>query len=369
VTLSGSDSANPIFPAPSVAVGGATLTFQLSVSDGVLTSGPDTVDVIVMNVDHPPVADAGDDQTVNEGALVALDGSFSFDPDGEALSYLWIQTVGPPVALSDPGSVAPSFTAPVVGPEGAALVFDLTVGAGPSEGSDTVTVRVENVNHPPVADAGADQARDEGRPVTLDGTGSADPDGDPLTYAWTQASGSPVTLSDPGSASPSFTAPFVEAGGEALAFTLVVGDGLANSGPDQVTVTVLNVNDPPSCVLARPSIAFLWPPDHRMHPVEIVGVADPDDGLVRVTVTGVTQDEPVNGLGDGDTSPDAVVQDGGVLLRAERSGIGNGRAYRVTFTADDGEGGICTGSAMVGVPHARKSIPVDDGQVHDSLLP
>ncbi|MBI2877021.1 MAG: hypothetical protein HYY20_09085 [Candidatus Tectomicrobia bacterium] len=53
----------------------------------------------------------------------------------------------------------------------------------------------------------------------------------------------------------------------------------------------------------------------------------------------MTQDAPVNGLGDGDTSPDAVLQGSSVLLRAERSGQGNGRVYAVHFTADDGLGG------------------------------
>ena len=154
-----------------------------------------------------------------------------------------------------------------------------------------------------------------------------------------------------------------------LVFELVVNDGITDSGPDQVMITVLNVNDPPACELAQPNIMSLWPPNHKMLVVEIVGLADPDNDLVTVTVTSVTQDEPVNGLGDGDTSPDAVVQDGGVILRAERSGVGNGRVYQVNFTADDGQGGVCTGLVKVGVPHDRKDIPVDDGQVHDSLLP
>ena len=57
-------------------------------------------------------------------------------------------------------------------------------------------------------------------------------------------------------------------------------------------------------------------------------MADPEDHGVTVTVTGVTQDEPINGSGDGDTSPDAVLQGGAALVRAERSGNGTGRVYR-----------------------------------------
>ena len=53
-----------------------------------------------------------------------------------------------------------------------------------------------------------------------------------------------------------------------------------------------------------------------------------------------TQDEPVSGSGDGESSPDAVIQVGDpadtVLIRRERSKDGNGRVYEVAFTADDG---------------------------------
>ncbi|MEW6758349.1 MAG: hypothetical protein AB1347_09020, partial [Acidobacteriota bacterium] len=55
-----------------------------------------------------------------------------------------------------------------------------------------------------------------------------------------------------------------------------------------------------------------------------------------------------------------------VSLRAERSGPGNGRVYRIAFTASDGQGDSCSGTVAVGVPHDAKDIPVDDGQTFDS---
>jgi len=370
VSLNLAEPVRPRFVAPSVPLGGATLTFELRVSDGEATS-TDTVDVTVKNVNKLPVADAGADQTVNEGSVVTFDGSNSFDPDAESLTFKWVQTAGPAVSLFDSTAAKPTFTAPLVGRAGATLTFQLTVSDGIDSATDTVNVFVENVNHPPIANAGADQTRNEGSLVTLDATQSSDPDSDPLTYTWTQIGVPSVTLSDSHSLTPNFTAPLVGTGGATLVFQLVVNDGLADSLPDDVSITVLNVNDPPVCGLAQATPGRLWPPNHKLISVGIVGVTDPNNDGVTITITGVTQDEPVNGLGDGDTSPDAVIQRNTVLLRAERSGTGNGRVYQVNFTANDGQGGVCTGSVKVGVPHSMKpgTSAVDDGQLYDSTQP
>jgi hypothetical protein len=102
----------------------------------------------------------------------------------------------------------------------------------------------------------------------------------------------------------------------------------------------------------------------------VKGVTDPDGNAVTITITGVTQDEPVNGKGDGNTSPDAVIQDGAASVRAERSGTGNGRVYHISFTADDGKGDSCTGVVRVGVPHSQgKGVTaIDDGPICDSTI-
>ena len=377
VTLSNPTSVSPTFTAPLLpgGFGSQTLTFELVVSDGSLSSS-DTVNVTVVNVNHAPVAEAGADQFVNEGSLVTLSGTNTYDPEGDPIAYQWVQTSGPAVTLNGANTAQATFTAPLIpGGISSALVleFSLTVSDGGLSSTDGVRVTVEQVNHAPVADAGPDQTRNEGSLVTLDGTGSTDPDSDPLTYTWTQISGPSVTLSDPTSPTPTFMAPTVGPGGTTLGFQLVVGDGLAQSLSDDVIVTVQNVNDPPTCNLAQASPSRLWPPDHRLIPVSIMGVTDRDKDRVAITITSVTQDEPVNGLGDGDTSPDAVIQGDTVLLRAERSGTGNGRVYRIQFTASDSQvtGGSCAGSVSVSVPHSMKPgmDAVDDGQRYDSSRP
>jgi hypothetical protein len=165
-----------------------------------------------------------------------------------------------------------------------------------------------------------------------------------------------------------FTAPAVSAGGVDLTFRLVVDDGPLESLAHDMTVHVQNVNDPPLCTAARPTVESLWPPDHKHVAVGIVGVTDPENDPVTLTILSVTQDEPLNAVGDGDSSPDAVVQGSTVLLRAERSGTGNGRVYRISFEATDGNGGSCTSSTVrVSVPHDRNGTAVDSGQTYDSL--
>jgi hypothetical protein len=372
VTLNPTDPVRPTFTAPVVPAGGATLTFNLTVVDGTLNSLPDAVNISVKNINNRPVADAGPDQTVAEGSGVILDGTNSYDPDGEPLLFSWIQTSGPAVSLVAPNGTVPKFFAPAVGTTGVTLSFELTVSDGIDSSTDQVDVFVENINHAPVADAGPDQTKDEGSLATLNGNASVDPDGDVIDYAWTQIAGPSVVLSSANTATPSFVAPPVIAGGATLTFRLSVSDGLSSSRfPDDVDIKVVDVNDPPVCNLAQPTIAVLWPPDHKLLPLGITNVSDPNNEQVAIAITAVTQDEPVSGLGDGDTSPDATLQGDRALLRVERAGNGNGRVYQVNFTATDAQAGSCSGFVSVTVPLNMKpgNSAVNDGQQYNSTLP
>jgi len=132
------------------------------------------------------------------------------------------------------------------------------------------------------------------------------------------------------------------------------------------------VNHPPDCSGAGPSSDELWPPNHKFSAVSIVGVTDPDGDPVTVTITSVTQDEPLNDLGDGNTCPDATGVGGVVVnVRSERSGLEDGRVYHLNFTASDGRGGQCTGSSGLCVPNAQRPGPVcgDQGPLYNSTGP
>jgi hypothetical protein len=195
-------------------------------------------------------ADAGPDQTVDEGDTVILDGSNStFSP--YITAYLWQQTGGSPiVTLTDANTAKASFIAPTVGPEGASLTFQLTVTyyyyGFIFSSTDTAIVNVAFVNDPPVADAGPDQNVDEQTTVILDGSNSSDPDDGIEFYRWKQIAGPSVSLSDPEAVQPTFLAPIVEPDGISLTFELIVTDvgGLRSS--DTAIVNVIWLNDPPT---------------------------------------------------------------------------------------------------------------------------
>ena len=187
-------------------------------------------------VNLAPTADAGSPQTVNRGETVTLDASGSSDPENDALTYSWARTAGPSVTLTNASSVRASFTAPSTP---TSLTFRVTVtDAQGNQDTDDVTISVRN--RAPTAYAGVAQTVNFGTVVTLDASGSSDPDGDGLNYGWYQLSGTTVSIVDSASARPSLAAPSSAA---TLTFRLTVSDGYGGNDTDDVTVTVQQVLD------------------------------------------------------------------------------------------------------------------------------
>ena len=228
------------FTAPEVDPSGISLVFELVVTDSKDATSMDSCIVNVIWVNVPPIADAGGEQTVSEGALVTLDATNSIDPDDGIIEYHWQQLQGPAVTIPEDTSAAVSFNAPDTGPEGASLTFQLTVtDAGGLKDSDISLINVSWINTPPLADAGPDQRVFSGDEVFLDGSLSTDTDGDLIvSYRWRQTDGAPVELSDATAEKPSFEAPDVSIEGGTLSFELTVEDGGGLLGKDTCQVVM-----------------------------------------------------------------------------------------------------------------------------------
>jgi hypothetical protein len=190
------------------------------------------------------MADAGEDQTVEEGTRVTLMGSGSSPGSGAALTFAWAQLTT--VAIENPvgaNSATFEFTAPPIpaGGENQAMEFELTVSDGTNTTTDRVSVMSINVVTLTV-DAGGDQTANEAARVTLAGSASSPRGPGALVYAWRQLSGQAVQ-GPSGADSPSyaFNLPFVDAD-ETLEFELEVTDGL-DTLTDTVAVTVMNAGD------------------------------------------------------------------------------------------------------------------------------
>ena len=228
VTFSDSAVSSPNFTAPDNT---GTIVLSLTVTSGDDTD-TDTVSIEIVGSNSPPTISAGSNQEVRPGISVRLSGSAS-DSDNDTLTYLWTQTSGTAVTISNNDAASATFTAPSIT---GSLVFKLTV-------SDTFghtvfdTTRVTIISSNPIADAGINLNNVQpGDRVSLDASGSYDPDGDALRYSWTQTDGTTVTLSGSNTVSPSFTAPGVA--DEILIFTVTVNDGNDNTDIDTVNVHV-----------------------------------------------------------------------------------------------------------------------------------
>ncbi len=247
ITLNSTTISKPSFTAPEVSVN-TDFTFTLVVNDGMVDSPADQIVVTIKQVNKPPVANAGIEQSVDEGVTITLDGLASTDPDGNPLTYRWGTPAG--ITLSSVTAVNPTFTAPEIAVN-TTYTFSLVVNDGMLDSPAAhVVVTVKQVNKVPVANAGADQTINKNSLYTLDGSGSSDPDNDVLTYKWTAPSG--ITLSSISFAKPTFTAPEVNARTE-YTFTLVVNDGKANSPADQVVITILQVFKAPVATIQQPT--------------------------------------------------------------------------------------------------------------------
>jgi hypothetical protein len=291
IVLSNPAIAQPSFVAPEVQRD-TVYTVVLTVNDGVRTSLPDTIKIAVNHINKQPVANAGEDQEVDENVLVKLDGTASFDLDVyDAITYLWTSLNG--IVLDDNTIGKPSFTTPWLMKD-SIFNFSLVVNDGTVKSiADTVSVTVEHANLQPTANAGTDISIDEDTPGQLNGTGSTDPEGAVLTYLWKAPAG--FIIDNPTEASPAFTSPVVDKN-TTYEIELTVNDGNTenNTHTDKVIIVVYQVNKLP-VANAGSDITV-----REQKPVMLDGSAsyDPDalDTILFnwVAPVGITLDDPTS---------------------------------------------------------------------------
>lgn len=312
-----------------------------------------------------PIASAGPNVTIasNQQCQTVITGQAS-DPDNDPLQYRWLEGQ---TELLGWNPVGPDGTANLdlcpltLGLGQHTLTIEVSDGKATSSNSMILTVG----NSAPNAGPTGGGTYEIGTPITVGGQVS-DFDGDLLTYTWSEgttiycngpgqiqsiAGGTPVNL-------PDCLLPAIGLGIHAVALT--VSDEINDPVSRAITVNVVDTGAPTLAPTTNPTI--LWPPNHKMANIVIKANAQDDSGLpVKLGAT-VYSNEPQDGLGDGDTAPDwtapVIDQATGVItlqLRAERSGLGNGRTYTVTISAIDEAGNTSIANVEVVVPHDQRN--------------
>jgi hypothetical protein len=268
------------------------------------------------------------DQTGDRGNISA-DPVFFRESYGDVLGDYHLQQTSPGIDAGD--NAAPQI--PMLDLDGAARIVD-----GDFDGTARVDMGAyEYFSAPPTAAAGPDQtvAADAhcATVVALDGTGSSDPEGEPLTYSWTGSFG---TVSG---ATASVSLP---AGTHVI--TLTVRDGGGASATDTLVVTVLDTA-PPIIQSATASPSVLSPANKQLVPVTIaVSATDACGGSVHCRIVSVTSNEAI------DITDWRITGDLTLNLRAERSNRGTGRIYTITIECVDASGNLSTKTTTVTVP-------------------
>lgn len=310
-----------------------------------------------------PIANAGPNLAVfSENSVGTIILGLVSDSDGDSLAYRWLEGLNELVGWQ------------TAGPEGEAdlnlntlapfsigeHVLTLEVDDGKALSRDEMILTVSNsAPHPAPAGGGTYELF---APVILSGQ-VADFDGDLLAYQWLNGNlqissgqiqsiygGDPVSLAEVSTA-------FNSVGNKLI--TLQVSDGVNAPVSKSINVNIIDSTAPTLALI--PNKTILWPPNHQMVGITIQANASDNSGNPVTLTASVTSNEPIDGLGDGDTAPDwtqpVINQQTGEVslqLRAERSGSGTGRVYTITITAIDQSDNTSTADVKIVVPHDNR---------------
>ena len=257
------------------------------------------------------------------------------------------------------------------------------------EGVYTVTVTVQETNNPATATSSSATATVGDAQLTGFGGGT-------LTEGATAFSGAVATFTDANAGAPAsdFTATInwgdgvtssgtvngsggkytvggshTYAGAGSYTVTVSIHDdgGASTSASTKIVVSLQKLaNAAPVCSAVHATPVRLWPANHKFVLIKLSGATDRDGDTLTYSITGVTQDEPVSGMGRGDQAPDAKRASSGnsVYVRAEDGAHGKGRLYFIAFKVSDGHGLSCSGTMTIAVPHSAKQKSVPNSRKH-----
>lgn len=185
--------------------------------------------------------------------------------------------------------------------------------------------------------------------IQLDATASTDPNGGHLTYMWNSDCAA-ASFDDPTNPKPTLRL-VTSDGSNTCNVTLTLKNASGLSSTCSTTVTITDTTAPIINTVAAIPRA-LTPPNHKMVPVKLDVLASDNCGAATCKIISVSSNEPINGLGDGDKSPDwEITGDLTLNLRSERSGMGQGRVYSITVECSDMSGHSARKIVTVTVPH------------------
>lgn len=300
--------------------------------------------VQVQGANTPPLCDADGPYTAEcQGAttVITLDGTGSSDPDpGDLLTYNW-STSCPGGSFDDSSSLTPMLTGDSSSGSIVSCNASLTVtDSGGASDSCSSRVTIQDTTAPslsPPADVTVECSSPDGTLVNLGTPTVSDTCDD-----------SPVVTND--------APPLFPLGTTTVTWTVTDASGKVASATQDVTV--VDTIPPELSISVAPNV--LWPPNHKLVNITAsVEASDICDANPSTRLLSIFSNEPDNGLGDGNTVNDIQGADIGnddreFMLRAERSGNGNGRVYTITFEARDDSGKSTVENAMVTVPKSRR---------------
>ena len=292
-------------------------------------------------VNMPPTVNAGanilSECNATGGSNVTLNGTGTADPENGALTFNWT-CPGVPLVAANSASPAGFFALDST----TTCRLDVADLAACPASASTVDVTVRDTTDPTVVCPA---------PITVECTA---PGGTPATHPSIAAFLGGATATDVCDATLTIgntAPPFFNLGATPVLFS--TADQSSNVGSCSAAVTVVDTTAPTiSTVTATPD--QLWAPNHKMVPVTLTVSVEDICSSTTCQIVSVASNQPINGIGDGNTTPDWTITGPLTLeLRAERAGPLQDRVYTVTVACGDGSGNTSTKSVAVTVPHAQ----------------